>query len=404
MGKCLWIGSYQAYESFLNMPIKNMGQASARTSQDGLLRGLDQVLEKESIIDSVGIIPYAPYPIYPQKKVKREEWSRHNGSVDVSAEYLNLKYLNYYTREKALFAEVKLWAKKQLDGVDTVFVYAPSVGRMKAALWLRKKFGCKIIVVIPDIPENIFVGADKIVLLAKKMLRNQLFNQLKKSDGWVLYSEYMAEFYKLASNQWVLVEGVLNENDITVLNNYQKKHKDKLIFMYSGSLDYCRGIREILGAFKKIDNPNIELWFAGTGQCDELIKAEMMKDCRIKHCGFIFDRNIMLEMVKEVDILLHTRYTNEESLTKYSFPSKIFEYMASGNVVVSVRMDSIPEEYNEYLVYIDELSEDSLYSCMSALTEAGREELYTLGNKAKDFIVKNKNSKAQANKIKSLMR
>lgn len=380
-----------------------MGQASARTSQEGLLNGLDKVLKNICIIDSIGIIPYAPYPVYPTKNVMREKWSRNNGSIDISAGYLNLKYLNYYSREKALFKEVKLWSTNQQDGIETVFVYAPSVGRMKAALWLKEKFGCKIIVIIPDIPENIIVGADKIVLMAKKVLRNRLCKLLKKSDGWVLYSEYMAEYYKLNPSQWVLVEGVLNENDIAVLDNYEKQHKDKMIFMYSGSLDCCRGIRELLGAFKRIDNSDVELWFAGAGECDGLIMDEMTKDCRIKHFGFVFDRIKMLEMVKEVDVLLHTRYTNEDGLTKYSFPSKIFEYMASGNVVVSVRIDSIPNEYDDFLVYIDELTEDHIYSCMKKLIETNCKELHALGNKAKDFIVKNKNSKAQATKIVTLM-
>lgn len=404
MKKCLWLGSYQSYESFSKMPIKNMGQASARTSQEGLIRGLDAVLDKEYVIDTIGYIPYAPYPSYPYRSVRREEWNRNNSSTDISVEYVNVKYFNYYFREKSLYKEVKKWFNKQASTtVSTVFVYAPSVGKLRAALWVKKMTGCKIILIIPDIPENITVGADKVVLTAKKVIRNCMNTLMKKCDGWVLYSEYMAEYYNLTPNQWVLVEGVLSKSDVEFMDSISKKHKDKMIYFYCGSLDYCRGIKEILEAFKSINSESIELWFAGTGQCDNLIQDALKTDTRIKHLGFIQDRTKMLELIKEADVLLHTRYTNIDSLSKYSFPSKIFEYMASGNVVLSVRMDSIPKEYDNYLVYIDTLSVEALNKQMVYLMTLTRDKMKTLGARNRDFIVNNKNSVSQANKIIGLI-
>lgn len=403
--KMLWIGSYQSLDSFLNMPIKNMGQASARTSQEGLIHGIDSLLDERTIMDTIGIIPYAPYPIYPARYVQQERWQRGEHTIDISAGYLNIKYFNYYFREKALIREVKKWGYMQENNrISTVFVYAPTVGKMHAALYLKEKYKCQIFMIIPDIPENISVGADRIVLTVKHLVKNILDRMMKKADGWILYSEFMAQYYGLKSEDWILVEGVISNNDINSLEKIQKTHVHNTVLFYCGSLDVCRGIPEILKAFRRISDPKLELWFAGTGQCDGMIKEFSEVDSRIKHLGFISDRMEMLRLVKEADILLHTRDTKTESLIKYSFPSKLFEYMASGNIVLSVRMLSIPNEYDDHLIYIDELSEEELYQGMNKILSMEYQERRKFGEEARSFIVSSKNSIAQAKKILNLVR
>lgn len=404
--KSLWIGSYQSDSSFKNMPIKNMGQASAKTSQDGLLRGLDKALGDNYVIDTIGYVPFAPYPIYPNKEVEREEWSRNGLSLDVSVRYRNTKYLNYLYRELSLKKEVKKWLRNQSTDkeIESVFVYAPSVGKVESALWLKKRTKCKVLLVIPDIPENVTVGADRVVLAAKKHFRKKLRRLMNMCDGWIFYSEYMADYYNVRQKDWVLVEGVINENDVDILDKHKKQHENNIVFLYCGSLDFCRGIKEILDAFKSIKNGDAELWFAGTGQCDELIVEEGKKDSRIKHLGFIKNREEMLALIKEADVLLHTRYTDVDSLAKYSFPSKLFEYLASGNIVISVKMKSIPSEYDKFLVYLDALSPEEIQKKMIYVMSLSKDEAKTIGSNGKNFIIRNKNSLEQAKKMVNLMK
>ena len=58
-------------------------------------------------------------------------------------------------------------------------------------------------------------------------------------------------------------------------------------------------------------------------------------------------------------ILVNFRSPNEE-LTKYSFPSKILEYISSGSLVLSTRLLGIPDEYFSYIVPLDQADKEKV--------------------------------------------
>lgn len=49
----LWLGSYQSDEQFQKMLARNIGQASGYASQKGLVKGFDQILDEDCILDMV---------------------------------------------------------------------------------------------------------------------------------------------------------------------------------------------------------------------------------------------------------------------------------------------------------------------------------------------------------------
>jgi glycosyltransferase involved in cell wall biosynthesis len=54
-----------------------------------------------------------------------------------------------------------------------------------------------------------------------------------------------------------------------------------------------------------------------------------------------------LELFERADLLVNPR--EEDLYTRYSFPSKIFDYLASGKKIMCFKLPGIPEEYDEYL-------------------------------------------------------
>ena len=63
--------------------------------------------------------------------------------------------------------------------------------------------------------------------------------------------------------------------------------------------------------------------------------------------------------MSNADLLVNLRDSRIE-YTKLSFPSKMFDYMASGTPVLTTKLDGIPIEYYDYVFSIDSYSSSSI--------------------------------------------
>ena len=141
----------------------------------------------------------------------------------------------------------------------------------------------------------------------------------------------------------------------------------------------------------------LKLLICGFGQAEERIKLFMESDSRILFLGRI-DRSDAISLQRKATILVNPRQNNEE-FTKYSFPSKTMEYLASGVPLVAYKLDGIPDEYDKYINYVPDNSSEALALTLSELLKISDDERTQKGLEAKDFVLKNKNRKVQAKKI-----
>ena len=395
----LWLGSYQSKELFEKMLSRNIGQASGYASQKGLVKGFDALLDGVAVLDTIGVISYPAYPVYPKRFADREEWKRTPDSRDVCVGYLNLKYLNYLTRSKALIKEVKLWAKTRVGTENNiVIIYEPSAAKLKAAMYLKKKFGAKVFVIIPDVPEFVNLGANKLVRFAKKLdakKQRKLFNDV---DGFICYSSKMADYYGFPDGKWILMEGVFDNDEANILAPGEKETDGTVRIMYCGALDEFRGIPALLDAFDELRDGSYELWLTGAGRSDNLIKERIKTDSRIRHFGYLDSREEVLKLQQQADILIHTRDVTSPA-APYCFPSKLFEYLASAKPVASVRVPGIPEEYFDYMTPIEEMTKEGIKAAILEVINKDSEEKKNTGRLAREFVLTKKNSREQAKKI-----
>ena len=97
-------------------------------------------------------------------------------------------------------------------------------------------------------------------------------------------------------------------------------------------------------------------------------------------------------------LLINTR-NPEDEYTKYSFPSKTFEYIVSGTPFLTTRIAGIPEEYYKYLYVINDYSVASVKQKIEEVLAKPQSELDDFGQQARQFVLENKNSEIQAKKI-----
>ena len=135
----------------------------------------------------------------------------------------------------------------------------------------------------------------------------------------------------------------------------------------------------------------------------EYIKKCIFKDNRIKYLGII-DHSAALDYQTEAFLLINPR-SAEGEFTKYSFPSKIMEYLASGTPTLIYALPGIPEEYYKYCYVIKENQQDVnvLSNYIMTLYNKPQDELSKTGALAREFIINNKSSIVQSQRIMDLL-
>ena len=159
----------------------------------------------------------------------------------------------------------------------------------------------------------------------------------------------------------------------------------------------------LVEAVRNIKNYKVKLKLCGHGDLVPQIKRVCLSDIRIEYLGFL-NKDDLADLQQNVDILINTR-SPEDEYTKYSFPSKTMEYLASGTPVLMYKLPGIPEEYDKYLNYVNGPAAEDIQNSIEKLIEElinGR-----ASNKARDareYVAQFKNYKAQGKKVLDLLK
>ena len=387
--KYLWIGVCLSDAQKQEIIARGGKLLSANVSQDALVAGLE---ENGICLDTINGHSFPA----SFKTVKEERWSRNGKSRDVGVGYRNVKYLSLYFKTRALVRAAREWAKENKSEDVTVLIYSMHSPFLACAAEIKRRIpSAKINLIVPDLPQFMDLHMSRLKKLLKAMDWRKIKKLMKKVDKYILYSRHMASFLGLKDGSWTVMEGAFDTK--SAIDETPEKQENKLPIMYSGILDMRYGIPELLDAFSELDE-RFELWFTGTGNAVPLIEERAKSDPRIKNFGFLPSRHDLLLKQKEAAMLISTR-RSDEAASDYCFPSKLFEYMVSGNPVLSARIGGIPEEYFDYLIEMKSTSAADIRDAILAVADMSEEERLARGEAGRHFVLEKKNNRAQAQKI-----
>ncbi|MEG2278213.1 MAG: glycosyltransferase, partial [Odoribacter sp.] len=218
-------------------------------------------------------------------------------------------------------------------------------------------------------------------------------------DAYVVLTNNMIDYLGINSVPYIVIEGIINS--FPIQNIKKDQNNTKKILFYAGSLCKRYGILNLLQAFIATTNPSFQLWICGTGDAKSLVMDYQNKDNRIKYYGQLRHEKI-LEMQIEATLLINPR-TSEGEYTMYSFPSKTMEYMLSGTPVLMNYLSGIPMEYYPYLKLLKDESIETLTEAIDYTLNQPASELIRFGEIAREFVLKNKDTKEQGRKIYQLL-
>ena len=214
--------------------------------------------------------------------------------------------------------------------------------------------------------------------------------------------KYMKEVVKCPSDKYIVSEGIYEEQ-VTKRIPHQE-NTDTFILFYGGMLYEKFGIMNLVNAFHSIGDANMQLQLCGYGDCVDRVKELSKKDPRIQYLG-VFNRDKVLELQSKASLLVNPRIPDDNTFTKYSFPSKTMEYFASGTPTLLYQLDGIPPEYYQYCYSLDEehTSSTDLANKILEIKRIPVEKRLDLAKKARQFVLENKNPRIEAEKIYDLL-
>ena len=250
----------------------------------------------------------------------------------------------------------------------------------------------KVVALITDLPSIDFAKKRKIY----KKLSNFIIH---KFDAYVLLTEQMNQVVNLRNKPYLIMEGLVDISMKDSPNTFKNKTRERIL-LYAGGLNELNGLKKLIEAFLRLKDENLRFHLYGYGEMEKDMEYYMNLDSRIVYQGN-FPNKVIVEKELEATLLLNPRPTGEE-FTKYSFPSKNMEYMASGTPIVTTPLPGMPIEYYEYVYLFDDETVCGFENTLKSILSLNEEILYRKGKEAKEFVLKKKNNVVQAKRILDL--
>lgn len=359
------------------------------TFQNAMVSGLDHWFPKMSIVSGIRV---DEYPKVKKIYFNPESYS-HKGDETKEDRFVGIVNLPLLKR-LFLFLDKRRAIKRMLrkDEKNIVIMYSMPSSQMLAVVTLRKRL-YKTCLVVPDLPEYMTGQGGLMRRIGKAIDRKFIDWSLRRIDLFALLSRHMAERLPVDGKSWVLMEGLY-------LDGYGEEVVEKdvhKVILYTGAMGARYGINDLLEAFALIDDPDYRLWIRGNGASKETIERLELKDSRIRFFEPMHKKDL-LELLRKATVLVNP-VPHSQEFTRYFFPSKTMEYLASGTPVVMYHLDCMPEEYDEHLFYVKDESVKGLRDKLVEVCEMDRAILKEKGNRAREFILSQKNATAQTKKI-----
>jgi glycosyltransferase involved in cell wall biosynthesis len=206
---------------------------------------------------------------------------------------------------------------------------------------------------------------------------------MPRFDGLVVVTDAIAEDLAPAAPH-IRVEGGITEAMLDVRPKRDVTPGEPITFAFVASLEEHNGVRQVLQAFQGTTNPALRLVVAGNGALTSFAEAAADADPRITYAGFLgFDQ--VLRLYETVDALVSMRLMTDMD-TRYFFPSKMMEFLASGVPVITTPHAGIREEFGDAAYVLEDDSPAALARMFDRFAAVPPEERFARGDRARAIL------------------
>ncbi|GAA2194356.1 glycosyltransferase family 4 protein [Micromonospora lupini] len=171
--------------------------------------------------------------------------------------------------------------------------------------------------------------------------------------------------------------------------------------VYAGGLSRAYGVDRLVEAFHGLPGDDLRLCLYGRGELAGWLREQAAVDQRIVPPELL-PRAELLPRLRRAAVLVNPRPVDQD-FVRWSFPSKIIEYLAAGVPVVSTRLPGIPPAYAPWLSYAEPDTPDGLRAAIGRLLDLPVAQARALGAGGARFVRETRNPTAQGCRMRDFL-
>jgi glycosyltransferase involved in cell wall biosynthesis len=368
--------------------------------QQEMLEGL-----KRAGLPASEIVSILPIPSYP--KSDRLWVGACREEIVKGAEVRLLPFLNISPVKQAMIGFIAVielvrwgWRNRRVAN-RVVFTYNLTVPPGLFTLIGAKLIGAKAVAALCDIDVPGQTAPSGFVWRFNYWMLRKL---IPLFDGHVVAAEATAQDF-LANRPYVRMEGGISEEmisltkDLTEMEN-PAAHPFRIAF--AGRVDETNGIPALLEAFSLLEGDQYRLRIAGGGPLERKVREAAANDSRIEYLGFVPFSEV-LQLYKNSDVLVNVRVTKDMN-TRYFYPGKMMEYLASGTPVITTCTGHTEAEFGDFVYLLHDETPRGLATLIEKVAGARPDERRQLGLAARAYMSTHKTWEAQTKRVAQFIR
>ena len=365
----------------------------AQTQRFGwaLLRALREV---DIDVTTVSTAPVLDFP-GNSKLVFRGSGFRDQDVSGVIVPFVNITGLKHLTRYVAF---LRAGDRDAADSrPDAVLVHGVNSALLWSAIRIGGRFAAPVVVIITDPPVLRSSRDGRVAWQLKRMDGSLIRRALRRIDAAIVLTEQLATDFA-SDVPHLLMEGIVDVTWSTQPRETRAAGTDPLV-VYAGGVSAEYGVLDLLEAIR-LAGPKWKLRIYGRGPAEALVRSAARESDQLEFFGVV-GKEELSSAYASADVLVNPR-PDHAAFTRYSFPSKILEYMASGTPVVSTKMLGMPADYEPYIIWSDS-GPQGLADAIARSLLLSPDESATFGSRAQAFAVQVKGPTAQGRRIRDFM-
>ena len=350
------------YRSFINvwkLPLNSSNQ----NFHNKLIRAL-------AIKDKVEVISVRPFSRSKTRVSKLKAETKQDGNI--TWHYLK-RSGGGINRTLSIIPQVKK-ILNAMDLEDTIFITDTiNTSIVRAVTKIQGKYRRPVIGVCTDSPSNISG--------TRRSYSVYLLEHCSKFDGYLTLTKGLNTLFNPEGKPHYLFEGIVEDRECPKYGESKKP-----FFFFGGALMERYGVYDLIKAFKKLENNNVDLFIAGHHGDKDKLKEAIGDNQNIKFLGLL-PVNKVLEYEQNAIASINPRPFSED-LDRFSIPSKTLEYMASGRPVISVKNTILMSIFPDEVIWVKSSHSKDLLEGMNKVLDLTEVERENIGEELKNRVLK----------------
>lgn len=303
-----------------------------------------------------------------------------------------IKFIQFFIRSLAYTIN---WGRKNKGKKCAIFIDVLCFPMLVGCFIASKLTGTPMFGVITDLPGMISGNSS----VSGRIISKTANFIMGRMSGLVPLTLQMCDVINKRHRPFMVMEG-LCDKDMGNRSRIQPADGKRHI-TYTGAIQRIYGLDNLAKGFMMTKEQGALLDIYGGGDMADTLNEYHQKDPRVIYHGTVPIEEAVQAQLQSF-LLVNPRPT-VEAFTKYSFPSKTMEYMVSGVPLLTTRLPGIPKDYDPYVCFIEREDAEGICNALEkalSMSEAGN---IRFGQRAKRFVLENKNNVAQSKRILDFM-